>query len=302
MRHPVSRISWIVPMAALFGMLCGADFASAIETTRDKDTSPPLLSLLDNPDKTDTDIDTAQDVMEIFLNRSGRKKTKEFIIFASPRPNKPLKPTVRSTLDETQAERPKIQVSHTLQTNPSLLFNIRPTNLAAAPHGKTMGNRLTFSYTPISGLDMSLGSTFLLEPTSLLSPLYDGPDGAATRQAYNMSLNVGYSGFQVGASFSQDTDLFAYSLSGFDVGFGYTGQSWSTRVRFAEYKRERDLLFASSPDYFDRVYALEIGAAYRIYSNIHFSGRFTYYTYGQSGLQDKLDDMQIFLLGTNVNF
>lgn len=306
MKHPVSRISWIATVIALSGVLCGADFASAIEVIRDKDSLSPRisLSLFDNPDKNTQKItpDSAQDELDIFLNRSGRKKTEELVIFTDPRTVKQAEPIVQTTLGQKKKD-PKLHIRHITQASPSLLFNIRPANMAAAPSSRMMGNRLTFSYAPAGGVDVSVGSTFLFEPTSIMSPLYEGLRASSNmRRAYNMSLDFGYGGFQIGASFSQDNDLFADSLSGFDIGFGYASQNWSTRVSFAEYKRERDLLFSSGPDYFDRVYALEIGADYRVYSNIRFSGRFTYYTYGQSGVQDRLDDMQIFLLGTNVDF
>ncbi|MBL4895096.1 MAG: hypothetical protein JKY59_09570, partial [Emcibacter sp.] len=71
---------------------------------------------------------------------------------------------------------------------------------------------------------------------------------------------------------------------------------------FGEYKRERDRLFASSEEFYNTVYALEIGAAYQLYSNIRFTGRFTYYSYGQESELDKLRSSQVFFLGTNVNF
>jgi hypothetical protein len=197
------------------------------------------------------------------------------------------------------------------------MFNMGRSGQVASPYfgfsgsnARSSGNQITFSYGSPSpsgssdSLDISLGSQFLIEPLSVLSPLYDGSNfnQINNRQVYNLSLDVGYAGFKIGASFSREKMLYNNGMSGFDVGLGYAGDSWGADVKFGGYKKERDLFFSSTEDFYDTVYALEIGAAYQIRTNIHFTGRFTYYAYGQDNNLDKLKNSQVFFLGTNVNF
>ena len=171
---------------------------------------------------------------------------------------------------------------------------------------------MTFSYGPADRsldpdtFDISVGSSFLISPSSVMSPLYDGSQyDLRNRQVYNLSLDVAYAGFSIGASFSREKSLSELNLSGYDVGFGYRGRSWFTDLRCAsaEYRRNQEYNYlSSSVDYFDKVYALEVGGGYSLLPNLHFTGRFTYYTYGQNAEQDPLSDTQVFILGTNVNF
>ncbi|VAX06610.1 hypothetical protein MNBD_ALPHA03-1962 [hydrothermal vent metagenome] len=212
-----------------------------------------------------------------------------------------------------------IQQSTILKT--SLIFHMGNAGFSAArPSGftglgaTTTGHQVTFSYGnapagPDSGaLGISFGSQFLVEPSSIMSPLYEGPGTGAgydqlnTRQAYNLSVDMGYAGFKFGASYSQEKIYNDSGMKGFDIRLGYASRKWGADVRFGEYKRERDLFFATTEEFYDTVYALEIGAAYHIHSNIRFTGRFTYYAYGQENDMDALRSSQVFFLGTNVNF
>lgn len=213
--------------------------------------------------------------------------------------------------------RKKLSIKHSFAVKPSPIFNMGSFGLSSVqPSGfsgygaSTAGNRLTFSYgsngasQAPGALDISIGSQFLVEPSRVMSPLYDGSeyDRTNNRQVYNLSVDMGYAGFRLGASFSREKMLNDPGLKGFDIGLGYTGRKWGADVRFGSYKRERDLLFASTEDFYNRVSALEIGAAYQLFSNIRFTGRFTYYSYGHENSIDKLRNSQVFFLGTNVNF
>lgn len=217
---------------------------------------------------------------------------------------------------------PKVALANT--PKPSILFNMRPGGSALgdqtvksllpsltspfAKHSVLGGNQVTISFGPsadplsknVSDLNISLGSSFLLEPeNTVTAPLISDLD----RQVYNVSLGLGYKGFNLGATFSQDSQIFDSNLTGFDVGLGYYGKRWSTDIRFAEYNRKDPIEYTPGVSYFDRVYAFQVGAAYNILSNIRFTGRFTYYTYdGPDSLDSRLDDTQIFILGTDVNF
>jgi len=175
------------------------------------------------------------------------------------------------------------------------------------------GQQVTFSYGAADhghdprALGISIGSQFLIEPSSAMSPLFDGSefDQVNKRQVYNLSVGMGYGGFKLGASFSREKMLNDAGLKGYDIGLGYSGNKWGADVKFGGYRRAHDLLFASREEFYNTynsVYALEIGAAYQLYSNIRFTGRFTYYSYGQESELDKLKNSQVFFLGTNVNF
>ena len=210
----------------------------------------------------------------------------------------------------------KLTVTQSFAVKPSLIFNMGTAGLSSSPSGfssigaASTGNHVTFSYGAQGqaydpkALGISIGSQFLVEPTSIMSPLYDGTafDQINNRQVYNLSVDMGYAGFTLGASFSQEKMLYDSGMKGYDVGLGYSSRKWGADVKFGEYKRERDRLFASTEEFYDTIYALEIGAAYQIHSNIRFTGRFTYYSYGQENELDKLRNSQVFFLGTNVNF
>ncbi|PHZ84085.1 hypothetical protein [Paremcibacter congregatus] len=224
-----------------------------------------------------------------------------------------------TTLTFQGAKQPekKVTVTQSFDVKPSLIFNMGESGIANAPRGTVAnyggwatGNRVTFSYgrpgviSDTRSIELSLGSQFLTEPTSILSPLYEGADfnQINNRQVYNLSFDVGYAGFTLGASFSQERLLHDEGLKGYDIGFGYLGNKWGADLKFGEYKRERDRLFASIEEFYDTTYALELGAAYHLNSNIRFTGRFTYYSYGQDSEIDRLRNSQVFFLGTNVNF
>ncbi|MCF6215413.1 MAG: hypothetical protein L3J58_04470 [Emcibacter sp.] len=219
----------------------------------------------------------------------------------------------------------KLFIQQSAAVKSSLIFHMGNTGLATdRPSGftglgtTTTGQQITFSYgnAPAgqdSGtLGISFGSQFLVDPSSIMSPLYEGTGAGArygsgydrlnTRQAYNLSVDMGYAGFKFGASYSQEKIYNDSGMKGFDIGLGYTSRKWGADVRIGEYKRERDLFFATTEEFYDTVYALEIGAAYHIHSNIRFTGRFTYYAYGQENDLDALRNSQVFFLGTNVNF
>jgi len=242
----------------------------------------------------------------ILLEKPSKENSGNYITLTEPSPD----------LAPKEPEN-KLTVSQSFTVKPSLIFNMGASgSTTSIPSGlssrraTTTGNRLTFSYGKNQAfrdpntVDVSIGSHFLIEPTSALSPLYENSDLGQiyNRQVYNLSLDVGYAGFSIGASYSKEKMLHDSGLSGFDVGFGYNGLNWGADVKFGEYTRERDLLFSSTEDFFNTVYALEIGGSYQIRSNIRFTGRFTYYAYGQDNDLDELRNSQVFFLGTNVNF
>ncbi len=211
----------------------------------------------------------------------------------------------------------KISIKQSFSVRPSPIFNIGTVGLLPVPvsgfsgYGATVaGNSITFSYANNNllqdpgALNVSIGSQFLIEPSRVIPPLYNSSeyDRANNRQVYNLSVGMGYAGFRLGASFSRERTLYAPGLKGYDFGLGYSGDKWGANIRFGEYKRERDRLFETTREFYNDISALEVGAAYQIFSNIRFTGRFTYYSYGHKNARDKIRNSQVFFLGTNVNF
>lgn len=272
-------------------------FLSFFKSSEEKDKDTDSLEIV--LDSTDAPKNSSGSGQYIFLTEDTIKKTNGLGL-SSPQKS--------------------LVVSQSFEAHPTVMFSLRsapPVNegsnnpIFQNAFGMDMaGNRLTFSYgekgkaPSRNAFAVSLSSSFLVDPTSPMSPLYEGSsyEGLTNRSAYNLSLDLDYAGFNIGASFSQEKDTHDPGLKGYDIGLGYRGNSWSTDIRFADYRRERDLLFTSTENYFDQVYAFEIGAAYHIYSNIRLSGRFTYYTYGQNDEMEGFDNNKVFLLGTNVNF
>lgn len=242
----------------------------------------------------------------LLLGKPAEENSDQYITLSEP----------DTSLSLRQADK-KLSVQQSFAVKPSLVFNMGNGGFSSAsPSGfsglgaTSTGNRVTFSYgtegqrLDTGALGISFGSQFLVEPTSIMSPLYEGTEFEQinNRQVYNLSIDMGYAGFSLGASFSQEKMLYDAGLKGFDIGLGYAGRNWGADVKFGEYKRERDRLFASTEEFYDTVYALEIGAAYQIHTNIRFTGRFTYYSYGQDSELDQVRSSQVFFLGTNVNF
>lgn len=262
------------------------------ESQKDNSLTSSVLSFFSQSNQTKEVVPEV-----LLLDKPAKENADQYITLSEPTPSLGLEPQGK-----------KLFVKQSFAVKPSLIFNMGGSGLASSSGSAVAtGNRVTFSYGKMydpDALGISFGSQFLVEPSSIMSPLFDGAeyDKINNRQVYNLSVDMAYAGFTVGASFSQEKMLYDSGLKGFDVGLGYSGSKWGADVKFGGYKRERDRLFASTEEFYDTVYALEIGAAYQIHSNIRFTGRFTYYSYGQENDLDALSNSQVFFLGTNVNF
>ncbi|WP_417320451.1 hypothetical protein [Emcibacter sp.] len=301
MKRPTGTLA----LAYAVGFILSGSFAHAQMKVETVDFGmQPIRSSFDAPKG--NQASAPGDEVEIIFDRPTAETADQYIYLTDP------------AQLESRKQKSGFKVEKSSESKPSLLFNMQPMDTAGGNlqlssglfDGLMAGNRVTFSYGPAdrrldpNTFDISVGSSFLVSPSSILSPLYDGSQfDLRNRQVYNLSLDVAYAGFSIGASFSREKSLADLNLSGFDVGLGYRGRSWFTDVRFAEYRRNYEIDYLSSTvDYFDKIYALEVGAGYSLLPNLHFTGRFTYYTYGQNQEQDHLSDTQVFLLGTNVNF
>ncbi len=208
---------------------------------------------------------------------------------------------------------PSIELGHQYKYDPSLSFSLSP-NLIGNGAGQGLtgygGSRMILSLNPSNTestpfrsrktVDLIVGSSFIHQPINSMNSIIQ--NGFTSQRAYNLSLGVGYSGFNIGASFSRNNTLFSPELAGYDLGFGYSGKSWSANIRVGEYKRDHQLLAGHDFSLFDNVAAYELGAAYRLFSNVNLTGRFTYYSYGLSAEVAPLVDVKSLILGTNLSF
>ncbi|MBL4601789.1 MAG: hypothetical protein JKY84_03495 [Emcibacteraceae bacterium] len=212
---------------------------------------------------------------------------------------------------------PLFQVNYKYQYNPSMLFNLPSTSSAIGGNVSTGltprgigGSQVIISLNPskkaqtpfrrVNSIQLMLGSSFINVPTNRYTTFLN--NGYISPRAYNFSLGLGYSGFNLGASYSRNDILFSSNLSGFDLDFGYRGNSWSANVKVGEYNSNRSIIISQNYNLFDTISAYEVGAAYGLFSNVNLTGRFTYYSYGIGNDVAPLEDVKSLIFGTNVSF
>lgn len=208
--------------------------------------------------------------------------------------------------------RPLLRLNHEYKYTPSLSFDLPDLGMSASsaiPSSQLGGSQLVLSLSPSGVPDtpyakddsvkLLLGSSYVKSPDSYASFLNQG---TLNQQAYNLSLNIGYSGFRLGASYSRNELLFTPELSGYDLGVGYFADSWSANLRVGEYSRNRTQLLTSGYEGYENISAYELGAAYRLFSNVNLTGRFTYYSYGIGSEVMPIEDVKSLIFGTNVSF
>jgi len=187
-----------------------------------------------------------------------------------------------------------------------LLSTFTPRNAAA--HLKVgIGSRSTgFGEQTTSLFDISVESVVSsIQPNTFgtVNTLQLGD--ALRRQIYNFGVNVGYSGFQVGASIQGEEGAFFDGISGYDVGVAYQRDSWSTKLLVGEYRFGNNyMLGLNDPLLNDRFFAVEFGATYNLSPWFKVVG--TYRLYEDANLMvfnlDSVNTSQMFFLGTNVSF
>jgi len=213
---------------------------------------------------------------------------------------------------------PLLQVNHEYRYNPSISFNLPSTSPAIAGNLKTGllsssgqgGSQFVVSlntsrkerspFKSSKSLELVVGSSFINASTNRYAAFIN--EGLLTQRAYNLSLGLGYSGFRLGASYSRNDFLFSSDMSGFDLGFGYVGDSWSANLRMGEYNKSPSLLLSQDYNIFDHISAYELGAAYKLFSNVSLTGRFTYYSYGMGNEFTAVNDVQSLIFGTKLSF
>ena len=213
--------------------------------------------------------------------------------------------------DEKKA--PLLQFDHQYKYDPSLSFSLAPGMFGSGNSTDLTGiggSQLRLSLNPSrtevgpynnrNSIELLVGSSFSNKPAGRFNSILQ--NSLVSQRAYNLSLGLGYSGFSLGASFSRSTSLLSSELSGYDIGFGYRGESWSANIRVGEYSKNHQLLAGRDFNLYNNVSAYELGAAYRLFSNVNLTGRFTYYSYGLGADLGPLVDVKSLILGTNVSF
>lgn len=207
---------------------------------------------------------------------------------------------------------PLFQVNHEYRYDPSISFNLPNTSPATSSNlsGGLGGSQVILSLNPsrrqgtdldkVNSLKLILGSSYARTPVDRYASMLN--NNMLSQRAYNLSLGLGYSGFRLGASFSRNDFLFSSDMTGYDLGFGYMGNSWSANFKVGEYRKDRSLLLSQDYDIFEHISAYELGAAYRLFSNVSLTGRFTYYSYGMDGDFAPFEDVKSLILGTNLSF
>ncbi|MDG1708039.1 MAG: porin [Emcibacteraceae bacterium] len=242
-----------------------------------------------------------------FLNTSDDDG--QYILLTEPEEGK--RPII--SLSAEQKSAPNVTVNQEYVFNPSISFGLSPSLIGSSEasfnNNSIGGSQIVISidgsddknpFAKNNAVSLRIGSSFMRTTGNRYSMYLQ--NGLTSQQAYNLSLGVGYSGFQFGASFSRNDNMISSDLSGYDVGLGYFAKNWSANLRMGEYNRERSLLLSDTYNIFDSISAYELGAAYRLFPNINLTGRFTYYSYGIGDEVVPIDDVKSLIFGTNVAF
>lgn len=164
------------------------------------------------------------------------------------------------------------------------------------PEGETNGTAKGLSIGVSSSMVRSRYSAGL-EGAFLNAPLL-----GSGRRIYNFGFNIGYSGLSLGASLQRNEANLMGVQTGYDIGLNYRRGAFSTNVQFsaANSQTGRGLLFRINPD--NRIYAFEVGAAYRLRPGISLGGGLQYFNYNSVTLSPESTDEGVVFLGGNVNF
>jgi len=308
----VKKVTCNIRIAAMVLSMAGAFFMLSNANAQDQIRANPNY-------KAPTELDSLQSANKLFNDNltndfnqflNPHEENDQYIMLTEPE-SKQKSYVSLGEANETPV--PLLQVTHQYMYNPSLSFSLPSIGSNATPgliSSRTGGSQMVVSLNPSrrastsidkdKSIKLVLGSSFINTPESLVTDYMTS--GLLSQRAYNLSLGLGYSGFRLGASFSRNNFLFSPDMSGFDLGFGYIGGSWSANVSVGAYNSERPLLLSQNYNIFDHISAYELGAAYRLFSNVSLTGRFTYYSYGASNDFASIDDVQSLIFGTNVSF
>lgn len=154
-------------------------------------------------------------------------------------------------------------------------------------------------------LDIALTSRLSVTTTDTFSAASESSlAGLLDRRSYNVGLNIGYSGFNLGASVMREEGGLLANYEGYDVGLSYSGSSWSTSLLFGEYTRRQGGLLFGLEGFDNDYYSVELGASFRLSPVFSLSGAVRYFDYGANFWLDPEAEPRsgVLYFGTNVNF
>jgi hypothetical protein len=180
---------------------------------------------------------------------------------------------------------------------------------------RSAGAELSISYTPKGNKELKLGETRKSLDLALSSNIQVKPietfsvnpslTEALSRTAYDFGVNIGYSGFNLGANMRREQGSLTDGYVSYDVGLSYQGRDWSTTLLLSESSRSYDNLMGIF-DQQGRVntYAVELGGTYRLNRIFDLSGGLRWFNTADRWTlgQDYRNNNQLFYLGTKVKF
>lgn len=149
------------------------------------------------------------------------------------------------------------------------------------------------------GLDVALTAS-LAGGETLGLPMWLDVVPTAEDRAVNLGVSVGYAGFSLGASYLQESRAFDGAYHGYDLDLSYEADKWGTSLGFrglgpAAGGPELDLIGTQN------LYAVRLGAFYRLWPGFTLGGRFQFYDYSLIDSNEGQNRGE-FLLNTNLNF
>lgn len=154
--------------------------------------------------------------------------------------------------------------------------------------------------------DISLSSQVSSKQTNIFGAVNnDFVLEALNRQIYDFGLDVGYSGFTLGASLRGEEGAYFDGISGYDIGLSYNRPTWSTSLLVGGYRQGNNIMFGlNNGIYNDMFFAVELGAAYKLAPWFKFVGSFRYYQDANLLLlnPDGGFTNRMFYLGTKLRF
>jgi len=151
------------------------------------------------------------------------------------------------------------------------------------------------------GFDIALSSSLATNGADVFDPLgvdVSGVDMGGT--AANLSLSLGYGGFNVDAGYLAGGRGLEYGYRGYDIGLGYQRGNWGTVLGFSGVAPTSasigtDLMGTQSQ------YTMRLGAFYQIFPGFTLGGRFQFHDYTLFD-SDESQARGEFFLNTKLHF
>ncbi|MFZ5610446.1 MAG: hypothetical protein ACOY99_12655 [Pseudomonadota bacterium] len=128
--------------------------------------------------------------------------------------------------------------------------------------------------------------------------------GAFEGRRYNFGLAVDYWGFSLGAGLIREETALDDVHTGVDLGLSYRARSWRTSLQVMGLQTARASRYIDLATPYDRMFAVELGAAYALTPGWSLTGGLRYSGFRDRfdfGLKDDGSDSRVFM-GTAITF